>query len=121
MKRWRIQTLFCLLLCVSILPTCWCAQGKYAQKLLNDLFTNYTSALRPVNDTNTILNVTLQITLSQIIDMDERNQILTAYLWIRQVWVDSHVQWNKDDYDGLDTIRIPGSYVWRPDIVLYNK
>lgn len=52
---------------------------------------------------------------------DERNQILTAYLWIRQVWFDSHLRWNKDDYDGLDTIRIPGSYVWRPDIVLYNR
>lgn len=46
-----------------------CAHGKYAHKLLNDLFTNYTSALRPVEDTNTILNVTLQVTLSQIIDM----------------------------------------------------
>ncbi|XP_040902350.1 neuronal acetylcholine receptor subunit alpha-10a [Toxotes jaculatrix] len=121
MKRWRIQTLFRLLLCISILPTCWCAHGKYAQKLLKDLFTNYTSALRPVEDTNTILNVTLQVTLSQIIDMDERNQILTAYLWIRQVWVDAHLKWNKDDYDGLDTIRIPSSYVWRPDIVLYNN
>lgn len=52
---------------------------------------------------------------------DERNQILTAYLWIRQVWVDAYLKWNKDDYDGLDTIRIPSSYVWRPDIVLYNK
>lgn len=50
-------------------PVCWCAHGKYAQKLLNDLFTNYTSALRPVEDTNNILNVTLQVTLSQIIDM----------------------------------------------------
>lgn len=48
---------------------CWCAHGKFAQKLLKDLFTNYTSALRPVEDTNTILNVTLQVTLSQIIDM----------------------------------------------------
>ncbi|XP_051254352.1 neuronal acetylcholine receptor subunit alpha-10a [Dicentrarchus labrax] len=121
MKLWRIQTLFFLLLCVSVLPTCWCAHGKYAQKLLNDLFTNYTSALRPVEDTNNILNVTLQVTLSQIIDMDERNQILTAYLWIRQVWVDAYLKWNKDDYDGLDTIRIPSSYVWRPDIVLYNN
>uniref|UniRef100_A0A3B4F0K9 Neuronal acetylcholine receptor subunit alpha-9-like n=1 Tax=Pundamilia nyererei TaxID=303518 RepID=A0A3B4F0K9_9CICH len=101
--------------------SCWCAHGRYAQKLLKDLFTNYTSALRPVEDTNTILNVTLQVTLSQIIDMDERNQILTAYLWIRQVWFDAHLKWNKDDYDGLDTIRIPGSYVWRPDIVLYNS
>jgi len=52
---------------------------------------------------------------------DERNQILTAYLWIRQVWYDAHLRWNKEDYDGLETIRIPGSYVWRPDIVLYNR
>lgn len=52
---------------------------------------------------------------------DERNQILTAYLWIRQVWFDAHLKWKKEDYDGLDTIRIPGSYVWRPDIVLYNR
>ncbi|XP_060903011.1 neuronal acetylcholine receptor subunit alpha-10a isoform X2 [Labrus mixtus] len=121
MKRWRIQTLLCMLLSVCLLPTCRCAHGTYAHKLLNDLFTNYTSALRPVEDTNFILNVTLQVTLSQIIDMDERNQILTAYLWIRQVWVDAHLKWNKDDYDGLDTIRIPSSYVWRPDIVLYNN
>lgn len=50
-------------------PVCWGANGIYAQKLLNDLFRNYTSALRPVEDTEDILNVTLQITLSQIIDM----------------------------------------------------
>ncbi|XP_066556195.1 neuronal acetylcholine receptor subunit alpha-10-like [Amia ocellicauda] len=100
---------------------CWGAHGKYAHKLLNDLFANYTSALRPVEDTDKAMNVTLQITLSQIIDMDERNQILTAYLWIRQVWIDAYLTWNKDDYDGLDTIRIPSSYVWRPDIVLYNN
>ncbi|XP_062409108.1 neuronal acetylcholine receptor subunit alpha-10a [Sardina pilchardus] len=100
---------------------CRSAHASYAQKLLKDLFSNYSNALRPVEDTGDILNVTLQITLSQIIDMDERNQILTAYLWIRQVWVDAHLRWNKDDYDGLDTIRIPSSYVWRPDIVLYNN
>ncbi|XP_069496438.1 neuronal acetylcholine receptor subunit alpha-9-like isoform X2 [Ambystoma mexicanum] len=52
---------------------------------------------------------------------DERNQILMAYLWIRQVWFDAYLRWNKEDYDGLDTIRIPSSYVWRPDIVLYNN
>ncbi|XP_036443337.1 neuronal acetylcholine receptor subunit alpha-10 [Colossoma macropomum] len=105
----------------SIFPVCWSAQGKYAHKLMKDLFANYTSALRPVEDTDNIINVTLQITLSQIIDMDERNQILTTYLWIRQVWFDAYLTWNKADYDGLDTIRIPSSYVWRPDIVLYNN
>uniref|UniRef100_A0A674IKB5 Cholinergic receptor nicotinic alpha 10 subunit n=1 Tax=Terrapene triunguis TaxID=2587831 RepID=A0A674IKB5_9SAUR len=100
---------------------CSGAQGKFAYKLLHDLFANYSNALRPVEDTDRALNVTLQITLSQIIDMDERNQVLTAYLWIRQVWVDAYLTWDKDDYDGIDTIRIPSSYVWKPDIVLYNN
>lgn len=36
---------------------------------MTDLFSNYTNALRPVEDTDHIINVTLQITLSQIIDM----------------------------------------------------
>lgn len=45
------------------------AQGQYAQKLLNDLMENYSNALRPVEDTDSALNVTLQVTLSQIKDM----------------------------------------------------
>lgn len=45
------------------------AEGRYAQKLLKDLMENYSSALRPVEDTDCALNVTLQITLSQIKDM----------------------------------------------------
>lgn len=50
-------------------PVAHSAQGHYAQKLLNDLMENYSSALRPVEDTDRALNVTLQITLSQIKDM----------------------------------------------------
>uniref|UniRef100_A0A8C5EDT9 Neuronal acetylcholine receptor subunit alpha-10-like n=1 Tax=Gouania willdenowi TaxID=441366 RepID=A0A8C5EDT9_GOUWI len=107
--------------CPLFALVCWGAHGRFAQKLLNDLFSNYTNALRPVEDTDYIINVTLQITLSQIIDMDERNQILTTYLWVRQVWMDAFLTWKKEEYDGLDTIRIPSSYVWRPDIVLYNS
>ncbi|KAJ8385166.1 hypothetical protein AAFF_G00192170 [Aldrovandia affinis] len=97
------------------------AQGEYARKLLNDLMENYSNALRPVEDTDKALNVTLQITLSQIKDMDERNQVLIAYLWIRQTWHDAYLKWDKEAYDGLEVIRIPSNLVWRPDIVLYNK
>lgn len=45
------------------------AQGHYARKLLNDLMEDYSNALRPVEDTDEALNVSLQITLSQIKDM----------------------------------------------------
>ncbi|XP_068884165.1 neuronal acetylcholine receptor subunit alpha-10 [Aphelocoma coerulescens] len=114
----------CLALCLAgVLPAPGCrgAQGRLAYKLLHDLFANYSSALRPVEDTDRALNVTLQVTLSQIIDMDERNQVLTSYLWVRQTWLDAHLSWDKDGYGGIDSIRIPSSYVWRPDIILYNN
>uniref|UniRef100_A0A8C6LRJ7 Cholinergic receptor nicotinic alpha 9 subunit n=1 Tax=Nothobranchius furzeri TaxID=105023 RepID=A0A8C6LRJ7_NOTFU len=52
---------------------------------------------------------------------DERNQVLTTYLWIRQVWHDAYLKWNKEDYDDLEMINIPSDLVWKPDIVLYNK
>uniref|UniRef100_A0A3B4VKE2 Cholinergic receptor nicotinic alpha 9 subunit n=1 Tax=Seriola dumerili TaxID=41447 RepID=A0A3B4VKE2_SERDU len=97
------------------------AQGHYARKLLNDLMEDYSNALRPVEDTDSALNVSLQITLSQIKDMDERNQVLTTYLWIRQVWHDAYLKWEKEDYDDLEMINIPSDLVWKPDIVLYNK
>lgn len=50
-------------------PECLGAEGRLARKLFRDLFTNYTNALRPVADTDQALNVTLEVTLSQIIDM----------------------------------------------------
>lgn len=52
---------------------CLGAEGKLAYKLFHDLFSNYTSALRPVADTDQALNVTLEVTLSQIIDMVRRS------------------------------------------------
>uniref|UniRef100_A0A671LUX6 Neuronal acetylcholine receptor subunit alpha-9-like n=1 Tax=Sinocyclocheilus anshuiensis TaxID=1608454 RepID=A0A671LUX6_9TELE len=106
---------------LSLFHIVFSAQGRFAQKLLNDLMENYSNALRPVEDTDKALNVTLQITLSQIKDMDERNQVLTTYLWVRQIWHDAYLCWDKDEYDGLEVIRIPGNLVWRPDIVLYNN
>ncbi|CAL8304648.1 unnamed protein product [Gadus morhua 'NCC'] len=121
MKPWGALSASLFLFGLTLLPVCRGAHGRYAQKLMSDLFSNYTSALRPVEDTDHIINVTLQITLSQIIDMDERNQILTTYLWNRQMWTDAYLTWSKEDYDGLDAIRIPSRLVWKPDIVLYNS
>ncbi|KAG8137161.1 hypothetical protein E2320_005691, partial [Naja naja] len=97
---------------------CSGAPGKVAYQLLRQLFANYSSALRPAEDTEQALNAVLNVPL---LFQDERNQILTAYLWIRQVWVDAYLSWDKEDYGGIDSIQIPSSYVWRPDIVLYNN
>lgn len=69
----NLRLLFSALLCCCSCPSVsHGSQGHYARKLLNDLMEGYSNALRPVEDTDEALNVSLQITLSQIKDMVSR-------------------------------------------------
>ncbi|KAI8485509.1 acetylcholine-gated cation-selective channel [Branchiostoma belcheri] len=97
------------------------ANVTYAYKLMQNLLQNYSVAVRPSMNLSNPIQVKFGIALSQIIDMDERNQILTAYVWLRMRWNDCSLKWNPAEYDGLAELRIPSTHVWKPDIVLYNK
>ena len=65
--------------------------------------------------------VEYDVSLHQIIDVDEKNQILTTNCWITAKWIDSHLTWNASDFGDISTIRLPYDRVWLPDIILYNK
>ncbi|XP_006818017.2 neuronal acetylcholine receptor subunit alpha-10-like [Saccoglossus kowalevskii] len=61
------------------------------------------------------------MTLNQIADMDERNQVLKTNIWTTQWWDDEMMRWDPDQYDGINQIRIPASDLWMPDVTLYNN
>ena len=77
--------------------------------------------VRPVENSSLPLNVRFDMSIHHIIDVDEKNQILTMNCWITQQWVDAHLTWNASHFGGVDTIRLPYDIVWKPDIILYNK
>ena len=58
---------------------------------------------------------------SIILDVDEKNQILTLNCWLTQTWNDTHLTWNASDFGGITHINLPYNKVWLPDIILYNK
>lgn len=74
-------------LCVFWCPVAHAAQGHFAHQLLNDLMENYSNALRPVEDTDKTLNVTLQVTLSQIKDMVSTYKFLCCCIVGDQMFV----------------------------------
>ena len=47
--------------------------------------------------------------LQQIIDLDEKNQILTSNVWLDLTWKDAYMMWNISDYNNI-TVREHNQY-----------
>uniref|UniRef100_A0A8C0VDA1 Cholinergic receptor nicotinic alpha 2 subunit n=1 Tax=Cyanistes caeruleus TaxID=156563 RepID=A0A8C0VDA1_CYACU len=52
---------------------------------------------------------------------DEKNQMMTTNVWLKQEWSDYKLRWDPAEYDNVTSIRVPSEMIWIPDIVLYNK
>nr|XP_018900425.1 PREDICTED: neuronal acetylcholine receptor subunit alpha-7 [Bemisia tabaci] len=96
-------------------------QGRHERRLLDKLLDSYNVLERPVANESAALLVRFGITLQQIIDVDEKNQILTTNAWLNLEWVDYSLGWNSSDYGGVKDLRITPNRVWKPDILMYNS
>ncbi|XP_061107722.1 neuronal acetylcholine receptor subunit alpha-7-like [Conger conger] len=96
-------------------------QGEYQRKLYKELMVNYNRLERPVSNDSAPILVELGMALLQIIDVDEKNQVLISNVWLQLYWTDVYLSWNPDNYPGVQTLRFPSNQVWVPDILLYNS
>jgi len=92
-----------------------------AKRLYDDLLSNYNKLVRPVVNVTDAVTVKLKLKLSQLIDVNLRNQIMTTNLWVEQFWFDYKMRWDPQEYGGVDMLHVPSDHIWRPDIVLYNN
>ncbi|MEQ2238044.1 hypothetical protein ILYODFUR_029280, partial [Ilyodon furcidens] len=60
-------------------------QGPSQRKLYNDLMTGYNPLERPVFNDSQSLTVYFGLSLMQIMDVDEKNQVLTTNIWLQLV------------------------------------
>ncbi|XP_064652936.1 neuronal acetylcholine receptor subunit alpha-7-like isoform X2 [Lineus longissimus] len=97
-------------------------QGPFEKKLIKKLFNDdYDKMERPAQNDSHPVRVDFGLTLQQIIDVDEKNQIIHTNIWLNLMWNDYHLRWNPKNYGGIDKLRIPPGKLWRPDILMYNS
>lgn len=108
-------------MCLSVFPVLSVCIIPDEQRLLEKLLADYNPAARPVYNASKVVLVKFGITLAQISDMDEVNQVLTTSVWLEQEWQDERLIWDPNEYNGLETLRMPCDKIWLPDIVLYNR
>ncbi|XP_043661929.1 neuronal acetylcholine receptor subunit alpha-7 [Drosophila teissieri] len=98
-----------------------CLAGYHEKRLLHDLLDPYNTLERPVLNESDPLQLSFGLTLMQIIDVDEKNQLLVTNVWLKLEWNDMNLRWNTSDYGGVKDLRIPPHRIWKPDVLMYNS
>ncbi|XP_059487027.1 neuronal acetylcholine receptor subunit alpha-7-like isoform X3 [Neocloeon triangulifer] len=96
-------------------------QGPHEKRLLHQLLDHYNVLERPVANESDPLQLSFGLTLMQIIDVDEKNQMLTSNAWLNLEWNDVNLRWNSSEYGGVKDLRIPPHRIWKPDVLMYNS
>ncbi|CAF1179300.1 unnamed protein product, partial [Didymodactylos carnosus] len=97
--------------------------GDDQRRLLKYLFedNHYDPLERPVLNDSDTLDVVVNLALQQIIDLDEKNEIILLSGWMVLSWNDYALRWKPEKFGNISTIRLPSLRVWTPDILLYNS
>jgi len=100
-----------------------CYGNHDAKRLFDDLLRkgNYNKLVRPVSNHSEKLTVRLGLKFTQLIDVDEVNEVITTNMWVQHEWEDNSLKWNPVEYGGVTNIYVPADMLWIPDIVLYNN
>ncbi|XP_063494722.1 neuronal acetylcholine receptor subunit alpha-3 isoform X2 [Symphalangus syndactylus] len=108
-----------LLLLLSLLPVARASEAEH--RLFERLFEDYNEIIRPVANVSDPVIIHFEVSMSQLVKVDEVNQIMETNLWLKQIWNDYKLKWNPSDYGGAEFMRVPAQKIWKPDIVLYNN
>ena len=90
-------------------------------RLVSYLFESYNREVRPVINNTDVVQVVFGMAYTQLIDLDEKNQVLVSNVWVRMSWFNHLLKWNTKDYGDIESINIDPKLIWLPDIVLYNN
>ncbi|CAH1785136.1 unnamed protein product [Owenia fusiformis] len=91
------------------------------KRLFNKLFKSYRTSVRPIFQKSQPVKVEVNIDLHQIVELSEKSQFLHMSLWVRMSWIDEHLTWDQDKFEGLAEIQVPSRDIWKPDITIVNN
>ena len=77
---------------------------------------DYNILERPVANHTLPVTVYLKVSLQQLIDVDEKNQIVYVNAWLDYTWNDYKLRWDREEYGNISDVRFPAGRIWKPDV-----
>lgn len=112
-----LSRLLTLIFNVALIVNC----SEDEERLVRDLFRDYNKLIRPVKLINDTVKVEVKLSFIQLININEKSQIMTSNVWVQLKWYDYQLTYDSADYGGLGVLRVPPDKVWKPDLVLFNN
>ncbi|XP_033752640.1 acetylcholine receptor subunit beta-type unc-29-like [Pecten maximus] len=84
------------------------------------LMTNYSKDLRPTFNLSQPTTVYVGFQLISLKEFEEKKSKFAVVGMLMMAWHDFQMQWNPDDYGGIDHTFLPQSSVWKPNFVMLN-
>ncbi|XP_077311751.1 5-hydroxytryptamine receptor 3A-like isoform X2 [Lithobates pipiens] len=113
------QCCFSLLLSFTLLGVC---HGDFPCSF-SDLVNNLNSKnafVRPVKDSYTVTNVTIDITLYSVVSVETSLQYLSTLIWFSMEWNNEFIGWDPVVNCSIKSILTTGVALWKPDLIKHD-
>lgn len=84
--------------------------------IMNNITEDYNTLVRP----SPLVNITLKVSMRQIVSVDIQNQIITTNFYLSLIWLDRRLLWIPSQFGNLKSILIPSNKIWTPDLSIMN-
>ena len=81
---------------------------NHHEALIKNLFSNYNKQVKPLGQTN----LSIEVSLVQIVSVLEKDQIIILSTWIAQGWNDNRLRWKPSDYGDIAYLPLPSDKIW---------
>ena len=78
------------------------------QKLTSYLMKNYDKTSKPEG----LVNISIQISIKQIVGIQEKDQTITLNIWVSEGWKDPRLSYNSSQFGGLPYTTVPSDKLW---------
>ncbi|KAM9322107.1 acetylcholine receptor subunit gamma [Pholidichthys leucotaenia] len=119
---WCRLSLFVRVLMISAAASAVNLEGE----LFKDLMKGYNKNVRPVEKTGDITKVSIKMTLTNLISLNEKEEALTTSVWIEMQWCDYRLRWDQPPRSTrfgniTSQLRVPSKSIWLPDVIMENN
>ena len=90
------------------------------QELHRSLFELYNSDVIPIINKSDTVNVSVDIFIKSIINIDEKSQTFTLHGFLEVKWTDQFLEWKTHEFGGVKKINVKNDNIWLPDLALLN-